>query len=131
MSVYRPDSDAPQVKKTSTEKAGGTQDYTSAGQGVVFEINRGSGRKDFPGRLERRQLIEFELMSSGWLKSEPLGVGSWGNLTGGSPTDDTICVVHGTVVRCACANGGGDARSKVLQQRAVCGYVARSFCADM
>ena len=87
MSVYRPDSDAPQVKKTSTEKAGGTQDYTSAGQGVVFEINRGSGRKDFPGRLERRQLIEFELMSSGWLKSEPLGVGSWGNLTGGSSTD--------------------------------------------
>ncbi len=75
-SAVRP-ADAPQVRKTATASAGSTQEF---GEGVVFEIDRGTERKSFQSRLTRRQLIEFELVSSGWLKNEPIGTGTWGGL---------------------------------------------------
>eukprot|EP01043_Picozoa_sp_COSAG02_P065621 COSAG02_NODE_9958_length_2064_cov_1.501781_2_plen_138_part_01 len=78
LSSLRP-ADAPQVRKTATAKAGSTQEF---GEGVVFEIDRGTERKSFQSRLTRRQLIEFELVSSGWLKNEPIGTGTWGGLGG-------------------------------------------------
>ena len=94
----RPDQDAPQVRKTETAKAGSTQDF---GEGVIFEIDRGEGRKSFPSRLDRRQLIEFELVSSGWLKSEPIGTGTWGgagrNASGGLDQLRTQSEVEGEI----------------------------------
>lgn len=94
--MHRPNQDAPQIQKTSTASSGSLPDF---GKGVIFKIDREdpsdsrASRKCFQNRMSRRQLFEMELFSSGWLKNESLGSGSWGNL-GGLVSD---CEVEGQI----------------------------------